>query len=270
MTTIEQRFYSLGMLDDLSRSDSPVHKLDARVKIILTLAFIVLVTSHERYAVSPLLPFAAFPVLLGATAGVPSRFIIKRLLMSSPFAVFVGVFNPVFDTRIVLSMGDLAISAGWVSFVSILLRFTLCMSAALILIATTGFYRICASLQQLKAPAVLTVQLLLLYRYLFLLVAEAIRLIRARQLRSFKRRGSGIKSTGALISSLLTRTLTRAKRIHNSMQARGFEFELPVYSKARMRGSDIIVLISILPALIALRVFDITGALGSLLTGSGG
>ena len=270
MTTIEERFHSLGRLDELARGDSPVHRLDARIKIILTLAFIVLVTSNDRYAVGRLLPFAAFPVLLGAAAGLPSGFILKRLLITSPFAVLVGIFNPVFDTNVLLVLGDLSISGGWISFVSILTRFMLCMSAALILVATTGFYRICASLQQLKAPAVLTVQLLLLYRYLFLLVGEAIRLMRARQLRSYKKRGSGIKSTGALISSLLTRTLTRAKRIHNSMRARGFNFELPFASNRRMRGSDFLVLATILPALVSLRVFDLAGALGSLITGGGG
>ena len=270
MTTIEERFHSLGRLDEMSRGDSPVHKIDARIKIILTVAFIILITSHDRYAVSRLLPFAAFPVLFGAAAGLPSGFILKRLLITSPFAVLVGIFNPIFDTNIVLVIGNLSISGGWVSFVSICIRFMLCMSAALILIATTGFYRICASLQQLKAPAVLTVQLLLLYRYLFLLVAEAIRLTRARQLRSYKKKGSGLKSTGALISSLLTRTLTRAKRIHNSMRARGFKFELPIASNGRMQGTDILVLASVLPALVSLRVFDLAGALGSIITGNNG
>ena len=146
MTTIEERFHSLGRLDELARGDSPVHRLDARIKIILTLAFIVLVTSNDRYAVGRLLPFAAFPVLLGAAAGLPSGFILKRLLITSPFAVLVGIFNPVFDTNVLLVLGDLSISGGWISFVSILTRFMLCMSAALILVATTGFYRICASL----------------------------------------------------------------------------------------------------------------------------
>ena len=270
MTTIEERFNSLGLLDELSRGNSPVHRLDARIKIVLTLAFIILVTSHDRYAVSALLPFAAFPVLLGAAAGLPSGYILKRLLMTSPFAVFVGIFNPLFDTAPVLVVGNFAVSGGWVSFASIIIRFMLCMSAALILIATTGFYRICASLRQLKVPALLTVQLLLLYRYLFLLVAEAIRLVRARQLRSYKKRGSGIKSTGALFSSLLTRTITRAKRIHNSMQARGFNFELPVYANRRIRGSDILIFLSILPVLVFLRIFDISGVVGSLLIGGGG
>ena len=81
MSTIEERFYSLGYLDDLSREDSPVHRLDARIKIILTVAFIVLVTSHGRYDLSGLLPFAAFPVLLGAAAGLPSGYILKALLV---------------------------------------------------------------------------------------------------------------------------------------------------------------------------------------------
>lgn len=268
--TIEERFYNIGRLDDLSRDDSPVHRLDARVKIILTLVFIVLVTSYDRYALGRLLPFAAFPVLFSAAAGLPSLFILKVLLVTSPFAVLVGIFNPVLDREIILVAGNLAVSGGWISFISIITRFMLCMSAALILVATTGFYKICASLMRLKVPAVLTVQLMLLYRYLFLLVEEAIRLLRARRLRSFNRKGSGIESTGALLSSLLTRTLTRATRIHDAMRARGFNLDLPLSTAGRMRLSDFVVLLSVLPALSALRVFDLSGSLGSMITGGAG
>lgn len=244
-----------------------MHRIDPRVKILLTVVYIVIVTSHSRYAVTRLLPFAAFPVLFAAAANVPTGFLLRKLLLVSPFAVMVGIFNPLFDRAILLSIGGIEISGGWISFASILIRFSLCMSAALVLITTTGFYRICSSLQRLKVPAVLTVQLLLLYRYLFLLVEEAIRLVLARNLRTFGSRGEGLKSTGALIASLLARTLQRAKRIHEAMCARGLHVTLPDLESTRMRRTDILLLLTLLLGFALLRVYDVPQAIGYLITG---
>ncbi len=270
MPGIEEQLYSISRLDNLSRADTPVHRVDPRVKIVLTLAFVVSVTSYGRYAVTQLLPFAAFPVLLAAAADLPVAFLLRRLLVVSPFAVAVGIFNPLFDQEILVTIGGLSIPGGWVSFVSILIRFALCMSAALVLIATTGFYKICSSLQSLKVPPVLTVQLLLLYRYLFLLADEALRLSHARRLRSFGRRAEGLRSSGALIASLLVRTLQRSRRIHEAMSARGFTLTLPQYEQPGIKWNDVALLVATVSAFVLLRVFDLSGILGTFVTGGSG
>lgn len=270
MPGIEEQLYSITRLDNLSCGDTPAHKIDPRVKIVLTLVFVTTVTSYSRYAVTQLLPFAAFPVLFAAAADLPAAFLLRRLLVVSPFAVAVGIFNPLFDREIFITIGGLSIAGGWISFASILIRFALCMSAALVLIATTGFYKICSSLQSLKIPSVLTVQFLLLYRYLFLLADEALRLIRARRLRSFGRRAEGLKSTGALIASLLVRTLQRSRRIHEAMSARGLRLSLPQYEQPRIRRRDLVFLVVTVSACIFLRVVDLSGIIGRLVTGRPG
>ncbi len=268
MPGIEDKLYSLSRFERLSLEDTPIHRIDPRVKIVLTLAFIITVTSYDKYAVAPLLPFAAFPVLFAAAANLPGTFLIRRLLIVSPFAVAVGIFNPLFDREILFSIGGLPISGGWASFVSILIRYSLCMSAALVLTATTGFYRICTSLQSMRIPPVLTMQLLLLYRYIFLLSDEALRLSRARTLRSFGAKAQGIKSTGLLLASLLLRTLQRARCIHEAMSARGLQLTLPQFEKPVIKKSDLILAVFILTALALLRFFDLTGVVGGLISGA--
>ena len=57
--------------------------------------------------------------------------------------------------------------------------------AALILIALTGFNAVCRALTRLGVPRLFVVQLLLFYRYIFVLVDEAERMEMARSLRSF-------------------------------------------------------------------------------------
>lgn len=270
MKSVEERFYSLGKLDELSRMASWVHCIDPRVKIILTCAFIVAVTSYHRYAIAPLLPFAAFPILLSAGADLPARYLLGRLLIVSPFAVLVAVFNPVFDREIFLVAGGIEISGGWISFLSILLRFVLCVSAAIILIATTGFYKICDALRTLKVPAVLTNQLMLLYRYLYLLTEEIVRLVRARKLRTFGKKGEGVRSTSALIASFLSRTIIRANRIHEAMRARGHNFTRIGNELGPITHKDVVLLAVTLPALVLLRLIDVSGIIGSLVIGGPG
>lgn len=269
MRGIEERFYNIGQLDALSRRNSAVHRLDPRTKIFLTIGFILAVTSHPRYAITQLLPFAVFPIFLASAADLPTGYIMGRLLIASPFAVLVGVFNPVIDREILVAIGGIGISGGWISFASIILRYLLCMSAALILIATTGFYKICGSLRVMKVPAVLTIQFMLLYRYLYLLTEEAIRLIRARRLRSFGKRRHGMKSTSALIASLLSRTIRRANRIHEAMSARGLHFSRIVYEFTQFGRTDILLLSAAVPLFILLRIFDVSRIIGSLILGGG-
>ncbi len=268
MQGIEKQLYSLSRFDQLSRQDTPIHRIDPRIKILLTIAFIITVTSYNRYTVVQLLPFAAFPILFAAAADLPAALLLKRLLAVSPFAVAVGIFNPLFDREVLLTFGRLSISGGWVSFLSILIRFVLCISAALVLTATTGFYRICSSLQSLKLPSILTVQLLLLYRYIFLLADEALRLSRARSLRSFGKRAEGMKSTGFLLTSLLLRTLGQARCIHESMTSRGLQYTLPQYEKMKISPGDFILSALILSAFILLRLFDLSDLVGRMITGA--
>ena len=65
------------------------------------------------------------------------------------------------------------VSGGWLSFLSILIKFVLTVSTAFLLIAVTSFPGICEALERLKLPKVFVIQLLFLYRYLFVLLEES-------------------------------------------------------------------------------------------------
>lgn len=223
MTAIETALYEIGYLDTLSLRNGPVQRLDPRVKVLTTMAFILTVVSFGRYEISALLPMFLYPVFLMAAGDLPALRLVKRLLIVSPFAVFIGMFNPIFDREVLVHLGPVGISGGWISFASILVRFALTVSAALVLIAVTGFNGICMALERIRVPSVFAVQLLFLYRYIFVLTEEAARMARARSLRSFSGRGKGIRAFGSLVSQLLLRTLDRAERIHLSMVCKGFD-----------------------------------------------
>ena len=256
----------LRSFDAMAGRDSPVHRLDPRAKILVTLAFIVVVMSFDRHELSPLVPLTLYPIGLFALSGLPARPLLVLTAIASPFALMVGIFNPLFDTQPMVSLFGVQISGGWISFASIVLRFVMTVTAALLLIATTGMYRTCMALQRLHVPPLFVLQLLFVYRYLFVLGEEAASISRAVRLRSFGRPTS-IRLFGRLAGSLLIRTLDRAQRIHRAMLARGFDGSIRFLGTLRFRRSDTLFLLLSLAYFLSLRFFDAPALLGRLVLG---
>ncbi len=254
----DEAFFSIGRLDRLSYQDTFVHRLDPRVKVTATMLFVLTVISFSKYEVQALVPFLLFPVVLVTLGDLPLGFLLKKVLIVSPFAVFVGIFNPMLDSRTMVVLMGIPLSAGWISFASILVKFLLTISAALILIATTSFPGVCQALRRLGAPALFVSQLLFLYRYLFVLLEETMRIVRARDLRSFGKRGLGAGVAARIIGTLFLRTVERAERIYRAMLSRGFQGEVPVLRRSGMRLADMLFLLAIVVYLALFRVFPIT------------
>jgi cobalt/nickel transport system permease protein len=239
MAAIDRHFFDIGYMDTLSSQQTPVHRLDPRAKLLTTLVFIVMVVSFGKYEISALIPFFIYPVVLCAIGNVPPAYLLKKLVLVSPFAILLGIFNPLLDRDIMIRLAGIQVSGGWVSFASILIRFVLTVGVALTLIAVTGFNAVCMALEKLGAPKVFVVQLLFLHRYMFVLVDEAARIFRARALRSFGGEGTGIKSYGSLAGQLLLRTLDRAQRIYLAMSCRGFEGQIRIMRPLRFGPREI-------------------------------
>jgi len=266
---IENALYDLGQLDHLADAgDSPIHRLDPFVKVLTTLVFIVVVVSFDRYTISRLLPYFLYPAVLIGLGNLPFIYFIKKLLLVSPFVLLIGIFNPFLDRDILFYLGPVAISGGWLSFASILLRFTLTVGVVLLLIATTGFPAICLALNRMGAPRIFTVQLLFLYRYLFVLTEESIRMLRAHSLRALGKRMRF--ATGKdLLGNLLLRTLARAQRIHLAMLARSFTGDIRLLRQFRVGSAEGIFAVSAIVMFIVLRFYDLPLLIGHLLLGNG-
>jgi cobalt/nickel transport system permease protein len=225
MPSIEGALLDFKRLDQLATGGTGIHRLDPRAKVIVILVFIVSVISFGRYELSALVPFFIFPIVMVALGDLPPLYIIKKIMLLCPFVLMVGVFNPIFDRTVLVQLGPIGITGGWVSFLSIILRSVLTVSVALILVGVTGFPAICRALEQLGMPQAFAVQLVFLYRYIFVLTDEGSRMARARELRSNGAKGLGMKTYGSLLGHLLLRTWSRAERIHMAMLTRGFTGE---------------------------------------------
>ncbi len=258
--------FDIGLMDDLGRMDTPVHRLDARAKAVVTLVFIGVVMSFPRHAVSALTPLLIYPVALAALGRIPMRYLARKILMAAPFALVIGLFNPLLDRTPVAAIGPVSLSGGWVSFGSILFRFLLTVGAALALVACTGMNRLSAALGQLGVPRVFVVQVLFLYRYLFVVSGQAVTMKRSAEIRSAGR-PLRLRVYGSMVGHLLLRSLDRAERIHRAMAARGFDGEVRVLRPSSFGWPDAGFAAACILFFLSARLWNLAGAFGSLLTG---
>lgn len=267
MASINKAVLDLKRLDLLANNDSSIHRLDARAKVLVTCVFIICIVSYGRYELAALFPFFIFPAVIIALADLPPLFIARKIALLCPFVLVVGMFNPVFDREVLLHLGPFAVSGGWVSFASIVVRSILTVGAAFILVGVTGFTAVCQALERLGMPQVFAVQLLFLYRYIFVLTEEAGRASRARELRACGKKGLGIRSFSSLIGHLLLRTWQRAERIHMAMLARGFTGAFHAHRQSHFGKSELIFVLGWSTLFIFLRLQNASQLLGKLVTG---
>jgi len=206
--------------------------------VAVTAAYLVTVVSFPKHDIAGLTPLLLYPVLLIAAGRIPLKVIARYLLLAAPFALMVGVFNPLLDRAVALRLGSVAISGGWLSFISIIIRFVLTASAALILLAGTGFGPLCYALGRLGMPRLLVTQFLLLYRFIFIIAEEGVRMTRAWMLRSRRAGNMPLRVWGSLAGHLLLRAYDRGERVHAAMRARGFDGTLRPLLPPRWRWFD--------------------------------
>lgn len=267
MASIEGTFLDFKDLDRFASGDTVIHNLDPRAKVLVTALFIFTVVSFGRYELTALLPFFIFPAVIMALGNLPASYIVRKVAVIVPFAIVVGMLNPFFDRRVLVHIGTLDITGGWISFASIIVRALLTGGAAIILVGVTGFPAICTALERMGMPQPFAVQLLFLYRYIFVLTDEGVRMSRARELRSFGDKGMGMGSYGPLLGHLLLRTWERAERIHMAMLARGFTGAFHSRRTYRFGGKEVIFLLGWSVLFIFMRLQNASRLLGALATG---
>ena len=267
MNNIGKNYFDIGYLDALAKGNSFLHRLDPRIKIITTLCFIITVVSFNRYTLLAFIPFFIYPLVLISIGRLPLGYLLKKVLLVSPFAILIGIFNPLIDREIVVHIANIGISSGWISFISIILRFILTVTAALLLIALTGFTAICEALPKIGIPRFFAVQLLFFYRYLFVLIDEAQRMERAMSVRSFHRGSIRYSGFVSLTGHLLLRTLDRAERIYRAMCSRGFDGRLRIIDSAKIGSKDFSFAAIWIFLFVVLRIYNVPLKLGEFVTG---
>ncbi len=266
MGKIQEYLYDLRLLDELAQTPNPISDLHPLVKFITTMVFLSVVVSYDRYQVGGLLPLFLYPVALYSLSALPLGQILKRIGWVMPLIIGIGVFNPLIDQNQV-SILNYTISAGWMTFLSIMIKGILTVAATILLIATTGIDRLGWVMRILKVPRLLVLQLLLTYRYIAVLGEELARMLLAYSLRAPGQKGIKAEAWGSFAGGLLLRSLDRAQRVYAAMVLRGFDGDYHIGQIRPATGRDVVFMVGWILFFVTVRLVDIPLWLGSFLVG---
>ena len=205
-----------------------VHRLPAQTKIVATLLFTLVVVatpSTERWAFGA---YAVMIIAVAATARLPPRFVLPRMLVEIPFVVF-ALLLPFFARGPQVEVLGFTVSAsGLESAFAILAKGTLGVLASIVLAATTELRDLLAGLHRLHVPNLLVQIMAFMLRYVEVVGGEADRMRIARTSRCFEARRDGrLRVLAAAAGSLFVRAYERGERVHLAMLSRGYDGKLP-------------------------------------------
>jgi len=253
-----------SFLDKYSDGNSVIHRLDPRGKLLATLAFIaavVLTPAASWLAYGLFFIIIAVPVLLSK---VPLSYILRRSLVIIPFVLLVAVFIPFFKEGEVAATANLwgwhisLTQSGLQLMGSILAKSWLSILSLILLTSTTGFPQMLKGMERLRTPGVMVMLLSFMYRYIFLLADEVMRMKQARDSRSFGgKRLWQVKTAGNMIGTLFIRSYERGERVYASMVARGFDGHSRTLDNLQFRRTDAVFIASIGIALVSVSLFNI-------------
>ena len=264
MNKMEKALNELGTMDELAVQDSPVHRLHPAAKLLAAAAYIVTVMSFHKYALSSLVPMLLWHVLLFQISGIPVRTCFFKLRIVLPLVMAVGLFNPFFDRAALLRIGNIAVSGGVVSMLTLMLKGVLCLMASFLLVASTPFDRICAALRTLHVPGMIVTLLLLTYRYVGVMTEELAVMTNAYHLRAPGQKGIHVSAWGSFLGQLLLRSMDRAQELYSSMLLRGYDREFRYAAGPRFALRDALYLVCSIAFFLLLRFVNVSGLLGQL------
>jgi cobalt/nickel transport system permease protein len=239
--------------DQYCDRDSLIHSLDPRVKTLAALFYILAVSLTPEGSWWAFGVFLLLILLASFLSDLGLTYSLRRSYIALPFALaalavpFTMPGSTIFEVPLLRwSVSEV----GLIRFASILIRSWLAVQGAILLTATTQFHDLLWALGKLRFPRSLVAMIGFMYRYIFLIGDEALRMIRARASRSAQRVGRGKPSirwqgkvTGMMVGSLFLRSLARSERVYDAMLSRCYDGNPRSFMRFRMRWADWIALV---------------------------
>ncbi len=218
-----------SFVDRYANLDSPLHLLDARTKIVAFSALAVCALLIRSGDTAQFFLFFFLMAILAGISQIPMQYLIGRTAVILPFVLLAGLTVPWGTTR------------GWIWFVSLVLRSILCLMILVILTNTTRFVELLRGIRKFGCPEILVANLSFLYRFLFVLSDEVMRMRQARDSRRVGRAGilKEIHTLGSMLGTLLVRSFERADHMYQAMLSRGFSGEFSVLAPRRFSWRDL-------------------------------
>ncbi len=211
-------------IDRYSCLDSPVHRIDPRVKLVAVFLCIAILVSENGYTIVRFVPYFLLCIGAVAVSKVPLVYILKRFLLVSPFVVMASLLMPLSHLLSPEPVPETAIPQG----AGIFFRSFLAVFLLILLTSTEKFHRLLLGMRLLKIPRLVGVLAALMYRYLFVLTDETLKTTRARMSRTPGKLKTPLLTVyGRQTAAIFLRSWDRAGVLYKSMLSRGFTGEFP-------------------------------------------
>jgi cobalt/nickel transport system permease protein len=229
-------------------------KIDGRIKLIVVLMLLVMVLSSKHISF-PLL-IAAFCLLLCLRMRIPYRVMLVRF--SQPlFIAFIVFFLKLFFTgqEPLFSFSCLGIEViahreGLIEGFTISSRIISAVSLLIVLSFATPFTEFITSLAWFRVPRQFVELLMFSYRYIFLLLEDAMVIYNAQKNRlGYSGIRRGLNSFGILSGSLTLRAFEHSQTITSAMIQRGYTGDIPMTLHRPLKKREVTIAILLIVAL---------------------
>ena len=205
-----------------------LHRAPAHLKVLALLAFMIGVVATPREWFAAYGIYLALLLALVVSSRVPPTYLLKRMVVETPFVLF-ALLLPFVATGPKVDVLGLSLSeSGLVGGFALLAKGTLGVIASLTLAATTEPQALLRGLERLRLPSMLVQIMGFMIRYVEVVLDELRRMRIARESRGFSARNPRhwpvlARSFGALF----IRSFERGERVHLAMLARGYTGRMP-------------------------------------------
>lgn len=263
MNKFNEIISEINCINERANSDQWMNRFHPLVKLFITIVYIGIVVSFQKYDLLGLFSMFVYPVVIFILAELSWKEALYRLRMILPLVMIVGLFNPIFDTRPCVFAG-IKMTMGVLSMMSLLLKGVLSVLASYIFVVSTSIESLCSALTMIHVPKMVVMQIQLSYRYLTVLLEEAKRITLAYHLRAPGQKGIHFKAWGSLVGGLLIRSMDRGDRIYDSMVIRGFTGEAMLKENVSWKVRDVFFCLIWMLLFILFRVLPIFEIVGGL------
>jgi cobalt/nickel transport system permease protein len=245
--------------EPFAQGDSPVHRLDPRVRLASAAFFAVCVALlREPSAAAAALALAAAAL---AASLPPVSLLARRLAVINVFVLFLWATVPAtMPGQTLLAAGPLSFSREGVALAWLVtLKSNAIVMAFLALAATMNAPTMGHAMDRLGAPSKLVFLFLFTYRQVHVIADEWRRMVTVARLRGFVARTGlhGYRTIAHLLAMVLVKSFDRSGRVYQAMVLRGFAGRFGSVARFEAGPRDVIFALLWLAASAAFIMMDL-------------
>lgn len=235
---LEQSFFA----EETTRRNGLLQALDPRVKCVSLILLLLAVNFSRQLGVIGLLYL--FAALLALLSKVNLLYFIKRtwllVLVFTGIVALPALFLTPGDPLVHLFAGVVITETGARSALFLLLRVGTSVSFAVLLILTTPWNEILKALGILHLPDVVLLTLMMTYRYIHLLLHQAVDMFLSRKSRILRQMSpeQGRRLLASTSGILIGKSLSLSSEVYLAMESRGFRGYPRTIRPLRLRPAD--------------------------------